>query len=100
MKAKQLPSGNYRVQVIDGYDDNGKRQVKSFTAETEWEALKMADDYKKGLYKKPCEMTVYEALEKYIESRDNILSPSTIKGRYPTIVLTSSNSSIYISAIV
>ncbi|MBR6044741.1 MAG: site-specific integrase [Ruminococcus sp.] len=84
MKAKQLPSGNYRVQVIDGYDDNGKRQVKSFTAETEWEALKMADDYKKGLYKKPCEMTVYEALEKYIESRDNILSPSTIKG-YTTI---------------
>lgn len=84
MKAKLLPSGNYRVQVIDGYNEYGKRVVKSFTAETEWEALKMADDYKKGLYKKPNELTVYEALDKYIESRDNILSPSTLKG-YKTI---------------
>ena len=84
MKAKQLPSGNYRVQVIDGYDENGKRIVRSFTAATDWEAMKMADDYKKGLYKKPCELTVHEAFEKYLESRDNILSPSTIKG-YNTI---------------
>ena len=45
MKAKQLPTGNFRVQVVAGYDDNGKRIVKSFTAEKEWEALKMASDF-------------------------------------------------------
>ena len=31
MKAKKLPSGNFRVQVVAGYDQNGKRIVKSFT---------------------------------------------------------------------
>ena len=80
MKAKKLPSGNYRVQVVDGYNSNGKRLVKSFTAETEWEALKMADDYKRGRYKKPTNVTVQQALDAYIDSRDNILSPSTIYG--------------------
>jgi hypothetical protein len=39
MKAKKLPSGNYRVQVVVGHDANGKRIVKSFTAEEEWTAL-------------------------------------------------------------
>ena len=29
MKAKKLPSGNYRVQVVAGYDDNGKRIVNT-----------------------------------------------------------------------
>ena len=45
MKATQLPSGKYRVQVLAGHDENGKRIIKSFTAEREWEALKMADEY-------------------------------------------------------
>ena len=84
MKATKLPSGNFRVQIIEGRDKDGKRIVKSFTAKTDWEAMKMADDYKKGLYKKPCELTVNQALDAYIESRDNILSPSTLKG-YRTI---------------
>lgn len=84
MKAKKLPSGNYRVQIVDGRDENGKRIVKSFTAEKEWEALRLADDYRKGLYRKAGGLTVYEAFDKYIDSRDNILSPSTIRG-YNTI---------------
>jgi len=84
MKATKLPSGKYRVQVVAGRDDSGKRIVKSFTAETEWQALKMADEYKKGIYKAPSEMTVYRAISAYMDSRSNILSPSTIKG-YKTI---------------
>ena len=84
MKATQLPSGKYRVQVVAGYDENGKRIVKSFTAEQEWEALKMADDFRKGIYKAPNEMTVYQAISTYMDTRSNILSPSTIKG-YKTI---------------
>ena len=42
MKAKKLSSGSYRTQVVAGIDGNGKRIVKSFTADTEWEAIKMA----------------------------------------------------------
>lgn len=37
-KAKQLPSGNWRVQVYDYTDSIGKRHYKSFTAETKKEA--------------------------------------------------------------
>ena len=47
MKTSRLNSGNYRVQVIAGYDENGKRIVKSFTAKTEWEAIKMAEEFKR-----------------------------------------------------
>ena len=82
MKAKKLPSGNYRVQIQVGHDDNGKRIMKSFTAEREWEALKMADDYLNThcINKYSDKMTVYDAMYQYIESRNNILSPSTIRG--------------------
>ena len=45
MKATRLPSGSYRTQVVTGYDDNGKRLVRSFTADTEWESLKLATEY-------------------------------------------------------
>ncbi len=34
-KAKQLPSGAWRVLVYDGKDANGKRIYTSFTAPTE-----------------------------------------------------------------
>lgn len=84
MKATKTPSGKYRVQVVAGYNEYGKRVVKSFTAETEWEALKMADDFRKGVVTDKNELTVYGAFNRYIESRSNILSPSTIKG-YNTI---------------
>lgn len=82
MKATQLPSGNFRVQVVAGHDANGKRIVKSFTAEKEWEALKMADDFLQGTHHETVKesMTVKDALEYYISSRNNILSPSTIYG--------------------
>ena len=82
MKANKLPSGNYRVQVQVGHDKNGKRIMKSFTAPREWEALKMADDYlhSHSLSSYSDKMTVYDAMNFYIESRSNILSPSTIRG--------------------
>lgn len=49
MKAKKLPSGSYRVQVLAGYDVKGKRVVKSFTADAEWKALKMVQEFKDGV---------------------------------------------------
>ncbi len=82
MKASKLPSGNYRTQVVVGLNEKGKRIVKSFTAATEWETLKLAAEFMEnnaiGIdYKN---MTVYQAFSQYINSRSNILSPSTIRG--------------------
>lgn len=75
--AKKLPSGNYRVRVHIG---NGK--YKSFTAEKKADA-----EYAANLYlqtykdkKSPTKMTVGEAIDQYIDSKSNILSPSTIRG--------------------
>ena len=84
MKATKTPSGKYRVQVVAGYNEYGKRTVKSFTAETAWEAMKMASEFQQGVTTNKNELTVYGAFTHYIESRNNILSPSTIKG-YNTI---------------
>ena len=44
-KAKQLPSGSWRVQIYAGEDDNGKPIRKSFTAPTKKEAEFMALNY-------------------------------------------------------
>ena len=82
MKAKRLPSGNYRIQVVAGYDERGKRIVKSFTADTEEDAMRMALDFKTDnrIGVSPRNMTVEQAFTQYIEARDNVLSPSTIRG--------------------
>lgn len=81
-KAKKLPSGRWRIQVYDYTDENGKIYRKSFTAETKKEAEFLAADYKlkKREKNKPENMTVGEAMEKYIRSKENVLSPATIRG--------------------
>lgn len=81
-KPGQLSSGKFRKQVVVGYDENGKRIVKSFIAKTEWEAAKMAADYKArhGIGADPDELTVSAALEKYINARRDIIAPSTLNG--------------------
>ena len=82
LKAQQLPSGNYRTQVIAGYDEKGKRIVRSFTADTEEEALRLALNFRsdKAIGVLPKCMTVEQAFTQYIDARDYILSPSTIRG--------------------
>lgn len=80
---KTLPSGNVRVQVYFGKDENGKRIYKSFTAPTEWEARCMAEEYKldsENEKKNSDNFTLNEAFERYIDSKVNVLSPSTIRG--------------------
>ena len=87
MKAKKTPSGNYRVQLVDGYDSNGKRIVKSFTANTECEALQKAIEYKQNRDKEKetnTNLTVRDALDEYIEVKTNVLSPASLKA-YRTI---------------
>lgn len=79
MKAKRLESGSYRVQVVAGVDVHGKRVVKSFTAKTEWEALRMAEEYKQSRRETASNnITVKKACELYIESRENIIEKTTL----------------------
>lgn len=75
--AKKLPSGHYRVRVHIG---NGK--YKSFTAERKADAEYAANLYLQTYKDKrsPSKMTVGDAIDQYIESKSNILSPSTIRG--------------------
>lgn len=80
--AKKLPSGSWRVNAFIGVDENGKQIRKSFTAPTKREAELMAAQYltKKHHEAAPENMTLGQAIDKYIESKSNILSPSTIRG--------------------
>lgn len=80
-KAIKLKSGNWRCQAYVGKDENGKRIIKSFTAPTKKEAEYMAADYMVNHKEKTAnEMTVGEAINKYIEIKSSVLSPSTIRG--------------------
>lgn len=73
--AKKLPSGSYRVRV---YDKTTKKQ-KSFTAETKKEAELMALEWLNGRASiRKADKTVGECIDEYIDSKRNILSPSTI----------------------
>ena len=85
-KAKgQLPSGNFRVRVLDYTDADGKRHYQSFTAESKKKAQAMAAEWKLKRKNQKERITVYDACAKYIELKAPILSPSTIRG-YDTIL--------------
>ena len=80
-KAKKLPSGKWRVLLYVGKDDAGKRQYKSFTAETKKQAEADAALYSiQRKREQSAEITVGEAIDHYIRSKSNVLSPSTIAG--------------------
>ena len=80
--AKRLPSGGYRCQAYDK-TVNGKRIYKSFTASTKKEAEYLAAQFqleKKEKQKTINNMTVREAINAYIDSREYLnLSPTTIQ---------------------
>ena len=78
-KAKMLPSGSYRVQVYAGKDINGKRKYESFTAPTKNEAEFLAAQWQLRRSTRPEDMTVYEAIRAYIESKTAVLAPSTVQ---------------------
>jgi integrase len=82
--AKKQSNGKWRNLLYVGKDANGKRIYESFTADTKKEANAMAAARARELevhgYKQrnPSEMTVGEAIDKYIENRDAVLQPKTI----------------------
>lgn len=97
--AKKLPSGSWRCQVFSHYEyikqpDGSvkkKRIYQSFTSNDPTRAGKrkaeaMAAEF--SLNKERMEhtdLTLEEAIKKYIKSKENILSPTTIRG-YETLL--------------
>jgi len=81
-KAKKLPSGSWRVQVFHYKDVDGKRHYMSFTASTKREAEFLAAQWAATGKTEPQheDITLYEAITRYINSKRNVLSPSTLRG--------------------
>lgn len=80
-KAKKLASGNWRILVYDYTDPiTGKRHYQSFTAETKKEAEYMGAEFALKKNRKPLDITVGEAVDRYINSKCFTLSPSTVRG--------------------
>lgn len=76
--AKQLPSGSYRVRVFTHSTPDGKKHYKSFTAPTKKEAERLAINYEPP--QKNHDLTVGEALDRYVASKKGVLSASTVRG--------------------
>lgn len=74
--ARKLPSGNWRVRVYIGTDENGQKKYKSITAPTKKEAERLAAIQQYNSLS--ANITLAQALEDYIDSNSNIYSPSTI----------------------
>lgn len=79
-KKQQTESGRFRAQT-SYYDDMGKRRVKSFTADTLEEAKYLAMLWKKDNNNRSrlVRIRVADAVEKYIDMKRAVLSPSTIR---------------------
>lgn len=76
--AKKLPSGNYRVKVFS-HKEGTKKVYLSFTAPTKKEAELKAAEWKNGKRNKTS-LTVAEAIAAYINAKQAVLSPSTVRG--------------------
>lgn len=68
----------YRVLVYVG-TENGKRKYKSFTAATKKQAEYMADAYRLRQKRELANITVADAVGRYIELKRPVLSPSTLR---------------------
>ena len=80
-KAKKLPSGQWRTLVYSHTDANGKRKYESFTADTKKESEYLAAEFalnKKARVKG--DITFKEARQNYLDTKSNVLSPSTLRG--------------------
>lgn len=75
MKAKKLKSGNWNVRVFMGRDEQGKQIFRSITAPTKDEVLKKAALLNKSID----DNTVSLIVNRYIEVKKPVLSPSTYR---------------------
>ena len=85
--AKQMPSGNWRVQIYLGINKEGKKEKKSITAPTRWQAEMLAAKFIQNMQLAKSRFTIAQAVRDYIDSKKNVLSPSTVYG-YENILKT------------
>lgn len=84
-KAKKQKNGSWRCQLWLGEEtqpDGSKKQiVKSFTAPTKAEAEDMASEYRRRYGRQQVtDITLGEAIDRYLASKSEILSPTTLTG--------------------
>ncbi len=82
MKPTKLPSGSYRCRVYLGKDANGKPQYKSITKPNYYDCLEEATKLAKHHHESERDnslLTLGEAIDRYIQLKDGVLSPSTIR---------------------
>lgn len=80
MKATKLPSGNWRVQVLDYVDADGKMHKRSFTASTKQQAEFLAAKFKSERTEGGQDGSVEDMVERAIRQKASALSPSTLRG--------------------
>lgn len=80
-KSRKLPSGKWNCTVYSHTDANGKRKYVSFTADTKAEANRLGAEFMANKHREssPQDITVALAIDNYISSKSNVLSPSTLK---------------------
>ena len=79
---EQLPSGRWRSKIFVGRDERGKQIFRSVTADTKKQAKYKASEIEFEMQRhenQPLNITVGEAIDRYIESNTNILAPDTIR---------------------
>lgn len=92
-KAYKLPSGSWRCRPYAGKDASGKRLYPSVTAPTRKQAEMEAALVEYRAKRAPESVTLGDALDKYIDLKEGMLSPATIRsyrglrrGAYATII--------------
>ena len=82
VKITMLPSGRYNAKVYDYTDSSGKRHYKSITGDSKRDVTKQIAVFlanRENRSAKSVDLTVGEAIDQYIESKNNVLSPSTVR---------------------
>ena len=72
---KETKAGTWRITIYDYTDSTGKQHQKTFTASSKREVKRLVKEYQEG--PKLADLTVGEAVKGYIDSKKNVLSPST-----------------------
>lgn len=82
MATAKMRSGKWRVLVYSGIGADGKKKYKSFTADSKIDAELQANQWLADPSRKNHDdgLTVKEAIDRYIDAKENVLSPATIRG--------------------
>lgn len=80
MKARKLPSGRWNIQVLDYIDENGKKHLRSFTADTKERVEYLAAKFKTERTEGGQDGTVADMMERAIRRKASALAPSTLRG--------------------